>query len=190
MNLKPVSYTACLIILALGIAGCEAAGLIGTASYYGRELLSKEEVNFREKNFAAADYLVGQARNTITLNDLIVAEPLTDIRQPTMNSPIRKMVPEQIGVRMAQLGYRMDLQKVATTGDVNYLKPALRDGEQPKYILTGNFLRRSSDVDVSLRIVDPLNGRVVSAFDYVLPKGKDVKAISTPQPQIIRMNPQ
>lgn len=170
----------------IGLSGC-AAAFLNTAAH---GIFTQEETNFREKNFATADYLVGQARAFMKPNDLIIAEPLSDINQPGMESNMSKMIPEQIGVRMSQLGYRMDLEKVATSKDTNYLKPAKSANAKPKFILTGTFLRKRLDMDVSVRIVETASARVVAAFDYTLPLTREINDLASPQPKIIRMTPQ
>jgi hypothetical protein len=178
-------YVTAIAAALIGLGGCTAA-FLNTAAH---GIFTQEEINFREKNFATADYLVGQARAFIKHNDLVVAEPLSDVHQPGMESDMSKMIPEQIGVRMSQLGYRMDLERVATTKDTNYLKPAKSDNAKPKFILTGTFLRQRRDMDVSVRIVDATSARVVAAFDYTLPMTREVNDLAAPQPKIIRMRP-
>lgn len=179
-------YRLSCVATVLALGGCTAA-FLNTAAH---GIFTQEETNFREKNFATADYLVGQARAFIKRNDLVVAEPLSDVHQPGMESEMSKMIPEQIGVRMSQLGYRMDLEKVATSKDTNYLRPAKSDNAKPKYILTGTFLRQRRDMDVSVRIVDAGNARVIAAFDYTLPLTREINELASPQPKIIRMTPQ
>jgi hypothetical protein len=174
------------VLIALG--GCAAAVAVDQAA---QKILVPDKVNFREKNFATADYLLGQARGFVKPQDLIVAEPLMDRKQPGMESDMATLIPEQIGVRMSQLGYRIDLQNVVPAQNANYLKPAREAlSASPKFTLSGNFLRQRRAVDVNVRLVEIASGRVVAAFDYMLPLTREVRELSAPEPQIIRMTPQ
>ena len=152
-----------------------------------RDTLFPPKTNFIEKNYAVADYLYQQARTFIGRRDLVIAEPLTDTQQEGMSSTIGKMIPEQIGIRMSQLGVRMDLSKVATTEDINYLKPSISKGEKVDFVLSGTFTRNRSDVNVSMRMIDKREQRVIASFDYILPMNRETRDLAQPQPKIIRL---
>ncbi len=72
------------------------------------------KVNMQEKNYAAADYLVGRATNFVKPGHAIRAMPLLEVEEPRLVTPFGKMVPEQIGERLIQLGYNVDLTAVST----------------------------------------------------------------------------
>ena len=142
-----------------------------------------------QQNYAAADFLIQQAKSYIDKYSMIKALPLSDINQPDMESQFGKMVPEQIGIRLSQLGYRVDLGDVATAEDTNYLRPHGAQTKEPDYILSGTFNRRRLEVDVSMRMIDPKNGRVIAVFDYILPRSREVDEMARPKPKIMRMPP-
>lgn len=168
---------------ALTVSGC-AAALLDTADI---GIFPQEETNFTAQNYAAADYLVQQARTYIDRQGLIRALPLSDTTQPGMESTFGMMIPEQVGVRLSQLGYRLDLTKVATSEDLNYLKQAGSQAKNPPFILSGTFTRRRLEVDVSLRMIDTRSGSIIAVFDYTLPRTREVDELARPKPQIIRM---
>ena len=176
-----------LIPLALGAmatSGCTMALLDSAAA----GIFPNEDVNFTSQNYSAADYLVQQAKPFIDRYAVIQAQPLSDTDHPEMESTYGKMVPEQIGIRLSQLGYRMDLANVATAADTNYLKPsASAMKKNPEFILSGTFTRRRIEVDVSTRIIDTRNGRVVAVFDYTLPRSREVDELARPKPKIMRV---
>jgi len=112
---------------------------------------------------------------------------LTDIQSPEISTTIAKLIPEQIGIRLSQLGYRMDLSQVTTSNDTSYLRPASVKGEKPSFIITGTYLRRNRrDVDIKTRIIDLENNRIVAVFDYSISMSRGVRELSTPKPKIIR----
>ena len=145
-----------------------------------------QKTNYKEKNYATADYLYQQAADFIERDDLMIVEPLTDTAQVGMSSTLGRLIPEQVGVRLSQLGIRIDLSQVQTTPEVNYLKPSITKGEKPDFVLTGSFTR-NDDVDVSMRIIDLNRDRIVATFDYQLPSNSDTRELAQPQPKIIRM---
>lgn len=163
--------------------GCTAA-FLDTAAH---GIFVQEETNFSEKNYAAADYLIQQGKSFISRHALITAQPLSDVNQPNMESQFGKMVPEQIGIRLSQLGYRMDLQHVATAEDTNYLRPAISSNEKTDFVLSGTFHRRRIEMDVSVRMIDTRNNRVVAVFDYTLPLNREIADLARPQPKIMRL---
>lgn len=172
-------------------AGCTLSPFtVGSAAWTAAAhgVFSPDDPKFIEKNYAAADYLVQQADDFVDRHrDLIVAKPLSDETQPDMASDFGKMVPEQIGIRLSQLGYRLDLRSVATQADTNYLEPGSYYKQRPDFVLSGTYLRRRSEMDVSTRITDLRNGRVVAVFDYTLPLRGDARDLARPKPRIIRM---
>lgn len=195
IKLRKRLLTTTLLLLAAsaGLHACGPAIIGGT--YLGASSMGafdEAENRLIEKNYAAADYLIQQADAFINRRyDLIQAEPLADSIQPLASPDINRRIPEQIGVRLSQLGYRMDLSKVAGSADTNYLKPTISKGEKPDFILSGNSTRRGSEMDVSIRIVDIKAQRVVAAFDYFVDiSNRDLRESATPKPKIIRMTDQ
>ncbi len=169
------------------LSGCVAASALNTVN---RNIFQRDEINLTESNYAAADYLIQQGRHYIKKydRDLIVVEPLTDQLEPRMSSELGKIIPEEIGIRLAQLGYRTDIEAVKTIDDPNYMRPAIKKGENPDFILTGNYLRGNEHLDVNLRIVKVSNGQIVSAFNYKIPMTYQIGELSMPQTQIFRIS--
>ncbi len=168
------------------LSGCTAV-LAGAGVVAADQIINEEDPNFAAQNYAVADFLIQQADTFIKRDDLIAAEPLTDIETPEISTTIAKLIPEQIGIRLSQLGYRLDLGEVTTTADTNYLRPSMKSGEKPDFIITGNYLRKSNkDIEVKARIVDLKNQRIVAVFDYPIHMTRGVRGLSTPKPKIIR----
>lgn len=170
----------------IALSGCTAA-LVGAGYVAADQIINEEDPNFAAHNYAVADFLIQQADTFIGRDDLIAAEPLTDIQTPEISTTIAKLIPEQIGIRLSQLGYRVDLGEVTTTADTNYLRPSMKSGEKPDFIITGNYLRKTDrDIEVKTRIIDLKENRIVAVFDYPLHMTRGVRELSTPKPKIIR----
>ncbi len=170
----------------LALTGCTHA-LVGAGIVAADQIINEEDPNFAAHNYAVADFLIQQANTYIGRNDLITAEPLTDTQTPEISTTIAKLIPEQIGIRLSQLGYRVDLGQVTTTSDTNYLRPSLKAGEKPAFIITGNYVRKTNrNIEVKTRIIDLKENRIVAVFDYPLHMSRGVRELSTPKPKIIR----
>mgnify|MGYP006943317722 CR=1 FL=1 len=167
-----------LVVLALSLcslAACDVlfvSGAAMTAHHY----LNEEDPNFAAQNYAVADFLIQQADTYIKHDSLIVAEPLVDIETPEITTTIARLIPEQVGVRLSQLGYLVDLSKVTTSPDTNYLRPARDATREPEFLITGHYLRKSE--------------RDVAVFDYPVHMSRRLQNLSTPKPVIIRTTDQ
>ncbi len=169
-------------------AACSHA-ILGAAAFTATEAMNREDLNLAAKHYAVADYIIQQASTYVKRDSLIVAEPLTDIETPEMTATIAKLIPEQIGIRISQLGYRVDLGAVSTTPDTNYLRPGFAEAEKPDFVLTGHYLRRRKGLDVKIRIVDLKNNGIVAAFDYTIKNEQQLRKLSEPQPKITKTTP-
>lgn len=192
--LKHTILTCTCALTLLGTSACES-GLANTVEGIGEDIsttiLGRQDLNMTPQNYAAADYLISQANTFVNRRyDLIIVEPLSDVNQPDMTSQVSKMIPEEIGIRLSQLGYRIDLANVATAADTNYLRPAIATGEKPDYVLSGTYHRRRNEMDVSLRIVDIKERRVLAAHDYILPLTRELEDLAKPKPKIVRVTGQ
>ncbi len=181
-----LSLIAALALAPFALSSCEVA-LLGAGYVAADQIFNEDDPNFAAKNYAVADFLIQQANTFIGRDDLIAAEPLTDIETPEVSTTIAKLIPEQIGIRLSQLGYRMDLSEVTTGNDTSYLRPEKQAGEKPDFLITGNYLRKNSrDVEIKTRIVDLNNNRIVAVFDYPMTMTRGVQDLSTPKPKIFR----
>ncbi len=147
--------------------------------------------NLVEKNYAAADYLIHQAETFVRKDrDVIKASPLTDIEEPEIYTTIAKVIPEQVGTRLSQLGYSVDMSEVSEAVDGVYLQGINKAERKPRFILSGTYRERTrKDLDVSLRLVDTQTGRFVGGFDYTLEVRGDLREMSKPETRIIRLEP-
>lgn len=175
-----VLYTLCPVVL---FSGCTAA-IVDTAA---RSIFQRQDVNLIEKNYAAADYLIDRSKGYVSKFDLIEAQPLQDTASPAFRTDFGRTVSEHIGIRLAELGYRVNLVPVYGEQAPNYLKPVIQAGEKPGYILSGTYRRHGKNMDINLRITGAQSGRVFGAFSYTLPLTRDIAKLSEAEPVIIRI---
>lgn len=159
-----------------------AAGALGT--HY---LFKDEDVNFTERNYAVADYLHQQAESFLRRGTLIKAVPLTDSDMPNLTSDFAKMIPEEVGLRLMQLGHRVDVSDVTTTEDLNNTAKNTAANKNPDFILSGNYKRARHDLDIIMKITNVRDGRIIALIRYTMPLNKAVREASKVEPQIIRL---
>ena len=172
--------------LPMSLTGCETAIMSG-GTLLAHDLFNQQPHNFTAQNYAVADYLIQQAETYIDRTSLIIAKPLIDMQTPKMTSTLAKLIPEQIGVRLSQLGYRANLKAVSTTPETIYLG-AGEDGEEADFILTGHYFRAKSGLDIKTRIIDIKNDRIVASFDYTIDYDAEVRDLAAPKPVIVKLS--
>ncbi|MGQ0527848.1 MAG: hypothetical protein ACT4OY_07490 [Alphaproteobacteria bacterium] len=184
-NARLKNIILCLSLLAL-CTGCAAA--IG-ASFIS---LFRNDVNVRQTNYAAADYMTQYMKAFVDEDyDLIRAESLQDADQPALNTEIGQIIIGQVGERLRELGYNVDLMSVSTVANRDIYPPAgPHPSANPKFILSGTYInRRGRDIDVRLRLVEIPTGMVRASYDYTLPLTHDLRKKAKPEAKIMRVEP-
>lgn len=183
--------------LALGLAallgGCTdaettvASTVAAISDFDPLKFFETNKVNMAEKNYAAADYLVDRGRGFIKPGAAIRATPLLDVQEPRLMTQFGRLVPEQIGERLTQLGYNVDLSAVSTDVRPEFQSAPQPAARKPDFILSGSYIRRGSDLDLRINITDADTGLERAMFNYTLPRTSDIRSKSKPQPTIYRL---
>jgi hypothetical protein len=181
---KPLLGFLGVCILAYPLAGCTFETLVGAGGYaWYKKNYAPDDINLTEKNYAAADYLTQQADDYIGEYELIKVRPLTSTDAPQLTSELARVIPAQVGTRLAQLGYRMDLSEVVHESDESFYTSPEKNRE-PKHILTGTYKQGKDALEVSLRMVETSDKRIIGAFEYQIPYSRALRAMSQPEAQI------
>ncbi len=179
-----------LVLLAPFLSACGyskfelfTAGVAATAN----GIFDSPKVNLREKDAAAADYLLQQSGNYINREDIIAAKPLYEADHAGVSSPLGRKISSDIALRLSELGYNLDLHEVASPSDKAISSVG---AAYPQYILSGTYLiiRKKRKVAVSLRISDAGSGKMISAFDYTMPLTGEIDRLSRGETRIFRIN--
>lgn len=188
-----VKSIALLSAALISLTGCAEVFLAAGAT--GAYMAQPLDTNLVPSSYAAADYMIKQVDDFVKKDDLIKAVPLVNATDTRILTTVDKTVPEQIGTRLMQLGYNVDLSEVSTRPDAAQIAGA--GGQKPDFILSGTHTRKArntlfpkEDLGVSMQITDAKTGRVLTTFDYALPVSPDVKELSDPKPQIFRTPPE
>jgi hypothetical protein len=178
-------------ILGLPLVSCNEAVMfksVTTGILAATEgVFMRPDVNLRQKNHAAADFLVQEFRQDIQYGDSIEVRHLHEVDNNTLTSPLGMKIPEEIGMRLLDLGYTVNLKDVATGANKPLYIAAPQSFNESDFFLTGSYLRNRKDVDVYLRVVNAKSGQIVAAFDYKLYLTAEVRKLAETPVQIYRV---
>lgn len=163
-----ITVGVCIIFL----SGCTLA-LLDTAS---RNIFLREDVNLIEKNYAAADYLVGLTLDNLSKNTVIHAKPLMHANISGISSAFGNVVVDQAASRMTQLGYRVQQQDAT--------EPQARSMIKSGAVLSGTYMPNQYSALVSLRLSDVRSGQILGAFDYNIPLNAEIAELLEDKPTI------
>lgn len=146
------------------------------------------DINLKEKNFAAADYMATQLqRSKVSYGKNIHVLPLEEIDNPGISSEFGLNVPEGVGLRLVELGYNVWLHDVAHGGNAGLYNPPPK-GAMADYKMTGRYAVKDNDVDVYLRVIHIKSSKVVAQFDYTMPLNSELRNLSKTPVQIFRVS--
>lgn len=183
-----VLCAASLLLSGTLLTGCEVTNFqIATTAITAatQGLFSDPKVNLREKNYAAADYLLQQSGNYLNRTGVIEARALTEADNPAAVSALGRRMTDDIGQRFAELGYTVNLRYVSSKVDSTLYPPGAQ--EAPQFILSGSYLKKDKKLEVYLRIFEPGTQRVVSSFNYTMPYSSEIRRLAEADTQIIRL---
>jgi hypothetical protein len=176
-------FTSCFML-----SGCMMAALQTAehARQVGKEFIFGEDVNLTDRSYGAADYLVPQMKSYVGSHEIIQAQPLVNIDAPDLSSKLAKLIPAQVGARLSQLGYHMDLSQVITEADQSFHGVAAAKAK-PHHILKGTYRVKNDGFAVNLRVMELKRERIVAVFDYHLPRSLDIRKLAEPEAKIMLM---
>lgn len=148
--------------------------------------LFRNDVNVRQRNNGAADYLTQQLREFSQTGDVIRIEPLEDASNPALRTRAGTTIASQIGERLRALGYEVDLTHAAIVAGKDEYGVPQTGSLNPAYILSGTYVRKPRDLDVRVRVIETATGKTRSAFDYTLPFNHDLMREAKPAPLIFK----
>ncbi|MGH1403943.1 MAG: hypothetical protein ACRBDL_06840 [Alphaproteobacteria bacterium] len=175
-----VMLAACPVLVSCGeVVGFKvvSAGLL--AASHG--VFARPDVNLKEKNYAAADFLISQVSSSIDTFDVIEVVPLEEMDHAGVSSPFGHAVPEGVGLRFSELGYHVDLHKVSVND------PSSVKVEKVSFRLRGTYAVKAKQVDVYLRMMDVHSGQIVGRFDYSMPLSAEIRKLSQTQTRIFKV---
>lgn len=178
------------MVIALPLGGCNEhlmfKGVTSGIVSVTEGIFMRPDVNLKQKNEAAADFLVQNFNKAIRQDDLIEIRHLHEMDNNTLTSPLGMKISEDIGMRLNHLGYRVNLRDTAT-GPNKVIYEKIPDPlKAADFTLMGSYLRNRKDVDVYLRVVNARTGEIISAFDYKMYLTAEMRKLSETPVRIYR----
>lgn len=180
-TLRTCAALGLMVIAITPLAACETV-LIGGAAGGIIAMNNGEKINLIEMNYAVADYLAGQTLHTLNKRTPIGLGILSDAREPQMTSAFGRLVTEQIGTRLSQLGYNVQIEYTDL-----FEGQKAKKLQEPKALLTGSYSAGLKETDVNVRLVNLESGQILGSFDYVVPTTAEMRTLTTAEPRIMRM---
>lgn len=158
-------------------------------------VFSSPDVNLKEKSYAAADFMeqdlnrsyIRRRVETVDYAKRMIVHPMTELDNDAITSDFGKKVPEWIGRRFTELGYKTYLYQVTPEGNT-MLYPEPPQGEIIDLELKGFYAVHHKTVDVIIRIFDARTGQLVSNFDYTMPLNREIRNMAKTETRIFRIN--
>ncbi len=171
------------------LVGCKTAVLATSMMGFDPLTYFNDPVNMMQRNYATADYLADRAKGFVKTHNTIQALPLQDFQEPRIITQFGKDVPLQVGERLTQLGYNVDLTRVWTQVNDVYDPIAHPGINNPDFILTGSYGVKTSTLDVTVRIVDAQTGIERASYTYSVARQGDLRKATTAKPMIQQTTP-
>ncbi|MEJ5243687.1 MAG: FlgO family outer membrane protein [Desulfomicrobiaceae bacterium] len=172
-----------LVLIAIAMVGCNTLGYNSVKEpTYEDAAVSK----FVQANYAATDALLGSLRKPIASHLPIMVATLVNIDELTQSSRLGRLISEQIGARLTQLGYnvielklRGDIFIKRSEGEL-LLSREIKDIMQyhkSNTVVVGTYSVAKDFVYINIKMVDGQENVSIAANDYVLPLDGNVRAL-------------
>jgi TolB-like protein len=157
------------------LAGCYATGV--------REV---KDADITVASYAAADNLVEHSQVPLEKGRNIVVATFVNINDLQDSSAMGRLIAEQIASRLTQQGYQVVELKLRNNIFIKeqsgefVLSRAVQDissAHEAQAVVAGVYAVAREQVFVKASVIRPTDSAVVSAFDYQLPIGKDLRAL-------------
>jgi TolB-like protein len=179
--------TFALVLLAMLGACVPAPGDYSTPALYETRFMPPSDANVAAVSYAAADRLMNQVGEPLDPGKPILVASLADIDDLERSSAFGRMVGEQLGSRLSQLGYTVVETKLRGTIAINpngefVLSRDVRrisGTHAAQVVLAGTYTPGETEVYVNLRLVRLADSKVIASFDYSLPAGPNTRSLIT-----------
>lgn len=144
------------------------------------------DVDIVANSYQAAERLLRGLQQPLDQDKPILVATLVDVSDMRQSSDLGRIVSEQVGSRLTQLGYQTKEMKfrgsflVRQGGGEFVLSRALRDisrKQDAQAVVAGVYAVAHDGVFVTLRMIRSHDSAVIASYDYRLPIGPDTAAL-------------
>lgn len=173
------------------LLGVAALGLLGACSDPYDNLgpepsAGTTDVDIVANSYQAAERLLRGLQQPLDQNKPILVATFVDVADMRQSSDLGRIVSEQVGSRLTQLGYQTKEMKfrgsflVRQGGGEFVLSRALRDisrKQDAQAVVAGVYAVAHDGVYLTLRMIRATDSAVIASYDYRLPLGPDTAAL-------------
>jgi len=170
-----------LILFLLIFCGCETVPTKSEPTYE-----EAAQSKFIQANYMATDKMLSTISEPLSKDSPIVVATLVNIDDLSESSRLGRLTSEQMGAHLAGLGYQVIELKLR--GDIFVkehkgellLSREVKDimlNHQAQAVVVGTYSEARDFVYINIKIVSGQNNLIIAAYDYALPKDKNVKAL-------------
>ncbi len=171
---------ACVLLIST-IVGCATGSQLNFEDAKTSELVMA--------NYDAADKLIQSSTQKLDKNAPIIVATIVDIDNLQRSSRLGRLISEQVGTRLTQLGYsvielklrgdifvKRDQGELLLSREVNEISRA----HKAQAVLVGSSAEASTHVYINVKIIGTEGNIVISAHNYALPLNANVKELARP----------
>lgn len=138
---------------------------------------SQSSMLFAKKTYDAVDNLIERSQVSLEKDQPIVVASVVNVSDLEKSSSLGRMMTEQIAGRVVQRGYEVIEPKFRNTFAINKSgeqilsrnPDMLKQFQTVQAVISGTYAAGRDSVHVNLKLIEPKNGRVLSASDFVIP---------------------
>lgn len=144
-----------------------------------------EDSQFIKANYTAAESLVTTSTIPLDKSAPIVVATLVNINNLEQSSTLGRVVSEQVGTRLANMGYTVKEVKLrgtlfvkSDTGEL-LLSRELKDisaSHKAQAVVVGTYSYADTYTYLNIKLVD-INNTIISGYDYALPVNPIIKSM-------------
>ena len=134
-------------------------------------------------NYSAVEQLIGNHQGDLSSDKPILVASIVDIDNLELSSTLGRLIAEQVGSRLAQMGYLVKELKLRgqllvreQSGEFVLSRDIkrIRGKYDAQTIVAGTFASGNNVVYINLRLIRAEDARVVSSVDYTIPIDQNV----------------
>ena len=177
------------LVAACGIVLSGCAGLGGSVNPQqsaGHPAMVNGDPDLVSTSYWAADSLIENAKPVVMSTGSVLVASLVDIDDLDQSSTLGRLVAEQIGSRLGQLGYTVKELKLRSRvlvrqGDGQFvLSRNVRDisaKADAQLVVAGTYAIGKDTIYLNLRLIRADDGLIMSSFDYRLGLGPNMASL-------------
>lgn len=182
-----VLWRSAVVAAALAVVGC-GPEFTGSPEFSSTQSTLRD-ADIVANSYQAAQRLMATAHQTVDRENPVLVASLVNVSNVSQSSSFGRIVSEQISSQLTQMGYETRELKFRSsflissgTGELVLSRKlkAISQEQKAQAVVTGVYAVAKKSVFVTLRLLRATDGRVISAYDYVLPLGPDTLALLAP----------